>query len=68
MTERRYTLAEITNCMGPAYAEAVKQPTPERAMRIFTDLVVDALKALPRVLGVPVEDVGAETRVISLND
>lgn len=44
---RRYTLDEITHASGPAYAEALRQPTVERAMRIFTERLVDGLKALP---------------------
>jgi hypothetical protein len=46
---RTYDLDTITRCMGPAYAVAVKEPTPERAMRIFTDAVIQALKDLPEV-------------------
>ena len=46
VTKRLFTLAEITHASGPAYAEAIRQATPERAMRLFTERLVDALKAL----------------------
>lgn len=47
MTDRLFTLAEITEVMGPAYAESLREPTVERAMILFTQRTIDALKALP---------------------
>lgn len=47
MTERTFTLAEITGAAGPAYAAALKEKNVERALRLFTYDLVDALKALP---------------------
>ena len=47
MAERTYTLTQITHAAAPAYAEALRQQTPERAIRVFTVLLVEALKVLP---------------------
>ncbi len=47
MTERTFTLAEITGCSAAPYAAALKEKNVERALRLFTDGLVDGLKALP---------------------
>ena len=45
--ERTYTLAEITGCSAAPYAAALKEKNVERALRLFTYDLIDALKALP---------------------
>lgn len=44
MVERRYTLAELTAAMGPAYKAALREKNVERALRLFSDHTVEALK------------------------
>ncbi len=53
MTERTFTLSEITGCSAAPYAAALKEKSVERALRIFTNHLVDALKALPVVAAPP---------------
>jgi len=47
--ERLYTLNEITTAMGPAFARAKQETNVDRALRIFTDIAVDRLKALAEI-------------------
>lgn len=47
MTDRTFTLEQITHAAAAPYAAALKEKSVERALRIFTDLLVDGLKALP---------------------
>jgi hypothetical protein len=47
MTERLYTLAQITQAADAPFAEALKQPNVDRAVRYFAQGLIDSLKALP---------------------
>lgn len=47
MTDRLYTLSDITKCADTPYAAAKAQPTVERALDVFAQGLIDALKALP---------------------
>lgn len=47
MTERTFTLSEITGCSAAPYAAALKEKSVERALRLFTGQLVDNLKTLP---------------------
>lgn len=47
MTERRWTMAEITRACDAPFAEALKQPNTDRALRLFVQGLIDNLKALP---------------------
>ncbi len=49
MIERLYTLDEITTAYGPAFVRASKETNVDRALRIFTDIAVDRLKALAEI-------------------
>jgi ketosteroid isomerase-like protein len=40
-------MSEITEAMAKPYAAALKEKSVERALRLFTDDVITALKALP---------------------
>jgi hypothetical protein len=46
MTERLFSLEEVTAAMSPAFKQAQKETNVDRALRIFTDIAVDRLKAL----------------------
>lgn len=46
MTERLFSLEEVTAAMSPAFKQAQKETNVDRALRIFTDIAVDKLKAL----------------------
>ena len=46
MTERLFSLEEVTAAMSPAFKQAQKETNVDRALRIFTDIAVDNLKAL----------------------
>ena len=46
MTERLFSLEEVTAAMPPAFKQAQKETNVDRALRIFTDIAVDKLKAL----------------------
>jgi hypothetical protein len=48
---RRYTLAEITRAMDAPYADALKEPSTERAVNKFVQAVIDALKAMDKKAG-----------------
>lgn len=43
----RYTLSDVTRAMDVPLAKARQQPNVDRALDIFAQGVVDALKALP---------------------
>ncbi len=47
MTERLYTLAQITRAADAPFAAALQQPNVDRAVRFFAQGLIDALKALP---------------------
>ena len=46
MTERLFSLEEVTAAMSPAFKQAQKETNVDRALHIFTDIAVDKLKAL----------------------
>ena len=45
--DREYRMRQITRAMDAPYAAAIKEKSVERALRRFTDELIDALKALP---------------------
>lgn len=45
--ERTYTLAQITRAADAPFAEALQQPSVDRALRLFVQGLIDALKAPP---------------------
>ncbi len=47
MIDRGYTLSEITRACDAPLAKARQQPNVDRALDLFVQGVVDALKALP---------------------
>jgi hypothetical protein len=49
MTERLFSLEEVTAAMSPAFKQAQKETNVDRALRIFTDIAVDRLKALAEI-------------------
>lgn len=46
MAERLYSMREITDSYGVAFKRASQETNVDRALRIFTDIAVDKLKAL----------------------
>ena len=47
VTDPAYRMSEITEAMAKPYAAALKEKSVERALRLFTEDVITALKALP---------------------
>lgn len=47
MTDRRYTMSEITQAADAPLAKARQQANVDRALDLFAQGLIDALKALP---------------------
>jgi hypothetical protein len=47
VTERRWSMSDITKCMDEPLAKARQQVDTDRALTLLVQGVIDALKALP---------------------